>query len=178
MTIDERYTVQLGDRTYEVVPQPLPLLKHDLAEKFEQLANMDVQGSRGIGDFLTGNLHSVLSAFIPDLMPLHEWEGYPSAAAMEKGVLDREYARKAPTGPQAKLALDVAMKANDLDVWRNLGDLLDPTTRRELVGAAVQTMMKGSPSTTSPNGSSLPALASTTSTTTPNRTARRSRSRA
>lgn len=143
-------TVQLGTTAYEVIPQPVPFLKADLGEAFAALtANPDLDVSN-VGAAFTGGIHGVLKVFIPDLMPVHEWEGYGSAEAMATGVLDRELARRlAPTGPQIKLALRVSLKVNGLDGYRALWAMVDPTTRQVLVSKVLrkfETFLESTPS--------------------------------
>lgn len=128
----ETQHVQLGQDTYEVVPQPMPYLKRSLGTLFEGLGEMDIEED-GLGAFITGKSHEILKVFIPDLMPLHLWEGFRSEQDMADDNYDAEHARRvAPTGPQVRLALTVCLKVNGLDLVGQLGKLVDPTVLRQL----------------------------------------------
>ncbi len=151
-------TVRLGNHTYEVVPQPIALVKHDLADVFDGLTAGEIDASN-IGAFFTGGMHTFLKVFIPDLMPVHEWEGYQSAEAMKAGVLDRDVARMlSPQGPQVKLAMRVALKVNGLDGYKSLAALVDPTTRQVITAKALRWLE----SAISASESSAPALTPST----------------
>ncbi len=147
---DPHETVKLGRHIYEVVPQSLPLLKRRLGKAFEEITSMQDVDASNIGAVLTGRAWDILKVFLPDLMPLYEWEGYASQAAMEGDLFDETLAATAPTGPQTKTAIQLCMKANGLDVWKTMGKLVDPT----LLRAKVTAMLAESLSTSSPSGSS------------------------
>lgn len=164
LDLDQFESVRLGSHIYEVVPQPLPLLKRDLADLFAGLlAGRDITADN-IGEFVTGSIRDVLAIFLPDLMPLHEWEGFATKAAMEANMLDRDWAREhAPTGPQARFAIDVCFKSNSLDAWKLLGKLVDPT----LLRAWATRQLAGFLSQPSANVFSAPAPTPSTTSSSP-----------
>ncbi len=155
LSLDDNPSVQLGGHIYEVVPQPLPYLKRHLGRTFSEL----VEGAEGLSGsnvmaWITGRAWDVLKVFIPDLMPLYEWEGYGSQAQMEADDYDEALMRTlAPTGPQTKTALELCMRANGLDVYKTLGRLVDPT----LLQGIVTKLLAESLTKTSANDSSPPA---------------------
>lgn len=160
---DPHETVKLGRHIYEVVPQPLPLLKRNLGRMFEEITSMGDVDAQNIGAVITGRAWDILKVFLPDLMPLHEWEGYASQAQMEADDPDEDIMRSAQTGPQVKTAIALCMKANGLDVWKTLGKLVDPT----LLRAKVTAMLAESLSTSSPRGSSPRAPTPSTTSSPP-----------
>lgn len=161
LDLDQFESIRLGSHIYEVVPQPLPLLKRDLADLFDGIAAGGDITADNIGEYVTGSMRDILGVFLPDIMPLHEWEGYPTKAAMEGNLLDRDWAREhAPTGPQVRLAITVCFKSNGLDAWKLLGKLVDPT----LLKSWITRQVAGFLSQPSVSESSPPApTASTTS---------------
>ncbi len=145
--------VKLGQHVYEIVPQPLPYLKRHLGEVFESLTGAEIDASN-IGAFITGRAWDLLKVFIPDLMPLHEWEGFASPAAMEGDLYDEETVRRlAPTPPQVKTAVLLCMKVNAIDAYKALGRIVDPTVLRPRITAILLDFLQQS----SANVSSAPA---------------------
>lgn len=135
---DQTEWLQLGPNTYEVGAQPIPIVKHALADYFARLTASDIDVENFL-EFATGKAHELLSIFIPDLMPLYEWEGYLSADAMARGEFDPDVARRvAPDGQQVHHALVVCFKVNKLDIHKLLGKIVDPTVLREWVTRQVR----------------------------------------
>lgn len=141
---------------YEVSAQPLPYLKRALGGYFTALTANEIDSSN-VAEVFTAKAHELLSIFIPDLMPLHTWEGFRSEEDMEAGNFDDEYARRvAPTGPQVKLAVKRCFALNSLDLWKGLGQFVDPLDLQQFVGrflrgedvlAGMKSLSSSSPST-------------------------------
>jgi hypothetical protein len=129
---DESEWVQLGTHQYEVKDQPLPYLRHELGAFFETLTAAEVDASNVL-EFLSGRAHEVLKVFIPDLMPLWEWNGYATAHAMEAGEYDAVAARNGPKPSEIRTAITVCMKVSGMDAYKVLGKIVDPTLLRAWV---------------------------------------------
>lgn len=161
--------VKLGHGHYSVVPQPLPLLKHELGPLLGKLADSDLEAGN-IGDALTGGFHSLLRVFIPDLMPLHEWEGYATRESFDAEEFDAATARRlAPTTIEVKFAVKVCAKVNGIDLWNSLGSVLDPTVLSrwadDLRGIIVSQMRSRLESSTSSSSEGSGSPSTTSSTT-------------
>lgn len=83
--------VQLGDRTYQLVPQRIGRINRRLSSV---LGLARQAGSGQVPAEITGQLYEVLLVFIPDLDPRWKLAGYPSAEAYEqKAAHDRDVAK-------------------------------------------------------------------------------------
>lgn len=155
----EHDVVQLGPAFYEVIPQPIPYLRRAMPVVFASLSEEEVTADN-LGELLTQKPYELLSIFLPDIMPMHEWEGFRSADAMETGDFDVVTARKiAPTGPQVRSAIMVCFRANGLDIWQHIGRFVDPTMLKPLIQRAIDsispTSLNSSLASTRPSPSTI-----------------------
>jgi hypothetical protein len=159
----EKEAVHIGRFIYEIVEQPLPLIEVALGEWFATLTESggDVE-SLSLGSFVTSKAYNLLKAFIPELMPFHEFRGYASAAALAASEpRDPETARNAPTGKQVRKALSAGFRINGIDIWNDVTKLLDPTVAQTILGEGALRLMerveqpspKPSAQATAPTGS-------------------------
>lgn len=166
MARSARNSIPLGSETYEVVPQAWPYLQHELTEfgltlrdleSFDAFRNGDVAGAiEGLGE----RAHTLLTIFIPDLMPIHRWLGYRSAEAMEDGQYDPEAAKKAPSFAQIVDAFESVFRVNRLDVVQRLKGLFPMELIQQEIRIELANAMAGrpgpseSPTLPSPSGES------------------------
>lgn len=155
-------SVQLGSHIYEMLPQPIPLLKRDLAAYFKalfELENTDIDETNVL-DILDTRAYDLLGVFIEDLMPPWEWQGYATKEAMDADQFDREVARRlAPNPVQVRLATQVGFKVNGLDLWKVLNRVVDPTVLRAKATLWLSEKLQ--------SGSSAPALTPSTISSSP-----------
>lgn len=151
-------TIKLGPREHRVVPQSIGRIERKL-RPIIALFNADDPTSAD-----PALIHEVLQVFIPDVMPLHEFRGYPSAEAMEKGEAGDPEADNSPTVPEVEDAIETIFTVNGGDrLARFFGRFVNEEVLKGTVSTALATWAAsaGSPSLPSGNGDS----ASTTSTT-------------
>lgn len=163
--------VSLGGHTYEVVPQRVGRLKKHLRIQLTDL------------DTLTGNIidvgleraHGILTVFIPDLMPLHEFLGFPSESVMNDPE-GEEADDLGVTWPEITSAYTAIMQVNQFDLLSHLGKLIDPALIRNFISMRMLDLMSpeeaetpSGPTSDSSSSASTPGLqsGSTTSGTTP-----------
>jgi hypothetical protein len=130
--------VQLGKHTYTVVAQRHAYLERKLGSEIGSVlalaggdaSNLVASGSVGY--------HGVLSVFVPELMPLHEWRGYPSQKAYEETELWKssggeegsdQYDEDADTSPDLDQMVDAfqaVAEVNRIDLIGKLKELAGP----------------------------------------------------
>jgi hypothetical protein len=159
--------VKLGTSEYEVIPQPWPYLKHELEQFGLSLSDVEAFGAmqegnvHGAIESIGERAHALLNIFIPELMPVHRWNGYASAEAMEEGTYDKEAARKAPAFAEIVDAFEIAFRVNRFDVVGHLkGVLPADAIRRELRIELANRMAGEMPSPNESSTSPLPSGAS------------------
>lgn len=165
-------TVELGTHTYKITPQRIGYLLNRLGPQLQEVLEAEIDGVDGPA-MLGAKAHGVLAVFIPDLMPLHEFLGYGSEAAM----LAKEYVEendKSPDPLEVEAAFEAASKANGGEVLAHLKALLGPDLTQKAVAFLVargseltrggSTSPTPEPSPTSPptSGESGPTSSGTT----------------
>lgn len=138
--------VALGEHIYEVVPQKLGRLKRQLGHTLDNLADSTVERDNFLG-MIGDQAYTILAVFIPDLMPKWEWDGYGSESAADEDLYD-ESGDRSPDADQIVTAFQVAMKVNRLDLFKHLGQIVDPSMLRDVARDAVTRMGNSSPDST------------------------------
>ena len=173
--------IALGDQTYTIVPQKIGRLRSRLGVELKSLESLSSALEGTSFDAVIGTslerAHGLLSVFIPDLMPVHEFCGFSTQEAYEAD----EYHEASDHGPdltQVRVAFDVCMKVNSLDLLAHLKNVFGPELIRAVVQEQVLTRVQGAlteateessltPSSTSTSSTSGPESESTTSGMTP-----------
>jgi hypothetical protein len=161
-------TVTLGAHEYDVCPQKIGYLINRLGPRLQEALEAEIEGVDGAA-LIGAKAHDVLKAFIPDLMPLHEFLGYASDEAMRDG----EYSESTDISPeplQIKDAFKAASDVNGGEVLSHLKALLGPTLTQSAVAAitaavsenARSTISAPSPTSQPPSGGSDPTSSGTT----------------
>lgn len=127
--------IQLGETTYQVVPQRIGYLRSKLGVALGGLLDSEVS-TDNILDFLGDRAHAVLAVFIPDLMPAWEFAGFPTREAMEGGDYQEEYDRS-PSPRQIRAAFSAAAAVNEIDLLKHLGNLIGPDVIRSYLAGMV-----------------------------------------
>lgn len=158
----------LGEHSYAVYAQRIGYLENRLGSTLGKIVQGDITAD-SMMTFALANAHGLLKVFIPKLMPLHEFRGYASAAAMEAGDYD-EAADTSPDTPQIVGAFQLAMKVNRFDLFGNLGKLLDADLLRAALSAQMASRLTGDSSaiessTTTPPTTSTPSGATSPTST-------------
>jgi hypothetical protein len=115
--------VKLGQHEYVVVAQRHAYLQRKLGPQVSEALNLSGSDAQAIIKSSTVGYHGLLNVFIPDLMPLWEWEGYASETAMESDQYD-EQADKSPTIDEMVTAFQAVATVNRLDLLGKLKDLI------------------------------------------------------
>lgn len=134
-------------REFPVIPQPLAYLEKHLGDVFGVLGTADTPddlaevppprpGRQGLGE-ITGPGYDILRVFIPTLMPEHEFRGFPSREAFERGEYDEQTARMAPTIPEIANAFQVVFLVNRIDIVKHLGKVVSPELIQAFVKQAI-----------------------------------------
>lgn len=130
--------VKLGQHTYTVVAQRHAYLERKLGNELGSVlalaggdaANLVASGSVGY--------HGLLSVFIPDLMPLHEWRGFATQKTYEDTELFKssggeqgsdqydEEADHSPDLDQMVDAFQAVAEVNRIDLLGKLKELVGP----------------------------------------------------
>ncbi len=162
---DESERIRLGEHIYIVEPQPIGYLKHMLGRAFESLTSGHggTLDAGGLGNMVTGKAYELLEIFVPDVMPRHEFEGFASAEAMEEGNYSRGADTVKVTGPQVRTALAVCFRVNGIDIWKQLGQVIDPFVIREVVTEAIEASRSRSKELSSESATASPDTPSTPS---------------
>lgn len=163
--------VTLGDHTYLVIPQGIGWLTHKLGPRLQEAVEADIEGIDGL-DVLGAKAHSVLSAFIPDVMPLHEFLGYASSEAMREGTYDPA-ADRSPNILDVEEAFKAASDVNGGRVLAALKALLGPELSQKAVAAITSTLAEKLPSVISDKSPTSPSTSGgseSTSSSTPDPT--------
>jgi len=151
--------VSLGDYTHTVVPQRIGRLKKRLGRAMGDLQNLNAGSLEAFVDEGLERAHAILAVFIPDLMPLYEFCGYRSQAAMEDDADDDE-GEYGPTLPDIVAAFEVVMRVNRLDLLGHLRSVISPTLMRAYVSEAIADSLRASDplgrTSSSPSTSSTP----------------------
>lgn len=156
--------VELGEHTYEVIPQRIAYINDKLGS-IGDLLDLDFSGDEGFILALGDNAYRLLKVFIPDLMPEWEWRGYASPTAAEQGQYDKDGDRS-PTVEQIVEAFNTAMKANRLDLFQQLGKLVGADFIRSALRAQIAgSVLANSPSSSAGSTESTPGTSSTTDPT-------------
>jgi hypothetical protein len=155
--------VTLGQHTYKVLPQKIGYLINRLGSRLQEALEAEIDGVDGAA-LVGAKAHDVLSVFIPDLMPVHEFLGYASEEAMKAG----EYSEATDTSPeplQIKDAFKAASDVNGGEVLGHLKALLGPVLTERAVAAVTEAARSttSAPSPTSPptSGASDPTSSGT-----------------
>lgn len=166
--------VKMGAHEYTVRPQKIGYLIHKLGPNLQEALTAEIDGADG-AELVGAKARDVLAVFIPDLMPVHEFIGYPSEEAMQASAYDEE-ADRSPEPLQIKAAFKAASDVNGGEVFKHLKALmgaLAPELKDKLQGFMVAKLAEESnpPSTTSASSPTSPSASgdsdSTSSTTTP-----------
>ncbi len=137
--------VQLGDETYDVVPQRVGRVKKHLGREIAALSDFQLSG--GLDGFVSSSLERtwrILKVLIPDLMPLWEFQGYRSEQAMDEDEFLEDGKEYGPTLPQIVDAVETVMEVNRLDLIKQLGKIVDLDLIRLQVNQMVATAMRES----------------------------------
>jgi hypothetical protein len=159
--------------TYAVVPQRHAYLQRQLSQTFESLGELDVKQLRGDAEGAilgqtTTQVWSLLKVFIPDLMPLYEWEGFSSDEAMKANDYDKERDRSPDLDQQVE-AFKAVLEVNRLDLLRYIKDLVGPDFFKAQLQQRLGTLLADlldpsstpSPSLPQRNGGSAPTSSGT-----------------
>jgi hypothetical protein len=147
--------VTLGAHEYEVCPQKIGYLINRLGPRLQEALEAEVDGVEGAA-LIGAKAHDVLKAFIPDLMPVHEFLGYASDEAMRAGNYS-EATDLSPEPLQIKDAFKAASDVNGGEVLGHLKALLGPTLTQRAVAAITAAVSESARSTTSaPSPTSQP----------------------
>lgn len=160
--------IKLGEHMYTVVAQRHSYLQRALGPRFSSLADMSASDTSQIAGAATKGYHSLLSVFIPDLMPLYEWEGFPTEEAFSTDDWHKELDH-APSIDQMVIAAEAVAEVNRLDLVKHIKELVGPNFLRALRAKAEVELTKwlaetgDSSSASSPpsNGASAPTNGST-----------------
>lgn len=155
----------LGDHSYAVYAQRIGYLENRLGATLGKLVQGDVDAD-SMMSFALANGHALLKVFIPKLMPLHEFRGYASVAAMEAGDYD-EAADSSPDAPQIVAAFKLAMKVNSFDLFGSLGKLLDADLLRSALSAQMAARLTGGSSATESSTTTLATTSTPSGATSP-----------
>jgi hypothetical protein len=150
--------VQLGEATYQVVPQRIGYLRSKLGVALGGLLDSEVS-TDNILDFLGDRAHAVLAVFIPDLMPAWEFAGYPTREAMEAGEYQEEYDRS-PSPRQIRAAFAAAAAVNEIDLLKHLGNLIGPDLIRSYLAGMVADSMSSASESLSATSGGTPSMTS------------------
>lgn len=157
----EPVPVPLGDHVYDVVPQRLGRVRSRMGVELRDLTDLgNIEG--GIEGFVSEGLarvHRFLGIFVPDLMELHEFEGYGSAGALERDEYV-EVEDRGPTLPQIVNAVERVLEVNRIDLLRHLKNVFSPDLLRAMVQEQAVKTVWGSETPSSPTSSSTPTPAS------------------
>lgn len=157
--------IKLGAHDYEVRPQTIGYLMNRLGPKLQEALEAEVDGVDGV-QLLGAKAYETLKVFIPELMPLHAFLGFPSEEAMTAGAYEEGEADSSPTAPQVKNAFKAAKLVNGGEVLDALKALLgEKLTQRavafmvsklaesEEIKKLTSTSLTSAPSPTSPSTS-------------------------
>lgn len=153
--------VELGSHSYPIYPQRWGYLNN----KVDKLGFADAVVEGSPVEWLGERVYDVLAMFIPKLMPLWEFRGFGSQEAMDAGEYD-EALDKSPDWPQIVAAVELAMRVNRFDLFKNLGKVVDQETRSALVATWLSRQLTSGSSPTE-SSTTTPPTTSTESSTTP-----------
>jgi hypothetical protein len=166
-------SIILGAHEYDVRPQKIGYLINRLGSRLQEALEAELDGVDGAA-LIGAKSHDVLTVFIPDLMPVHEFLGYASDEAMRAG----DYSEAADVSPeplQIKDAFKAASDVNGGEVLGHLKALLGPALTQRAVAAitaavsesARSTISGHSPTSPPPSGASDPTNSGTSAPTSP-----------
>lgn len=115
--------IKLGQHEYLVLPQPIGYLMNELGPELQAVLEAEVDGVDGVR-VLGSKAYDVLRVFIPDLMPRHEFLGFPTEEAMRAKEYPGREVDPGPTAPQVKAAFEAVKKANGGEVLDGLKAVL------------------------------------------------------
>ncbi len=145
--VKQPYQVKLGSQEYTIVPQPHAVLFRKFPQVLAEvrdggLTQENITSGPDIINVLGDRIHGVLKIFIPDLMPFHEFQGFPSQEALDEDRFDEAYAvQHAPTIPEIMEAFDQAINVNGGKRLKDLlGNVLGPDLSRAVRSFVVARM--------------------------------------
>jgi hypothetical protein len=147
--------VILGGKSVPVYPQRHAYLSNRLGKFIDLLSGQadDLDSVQAVVGILGDSVYDLLSALIPSLskrITKYEWAGYGSQEAYDKGEYD-EREDNSPTVPEIIGAFEEAIRVNRFDVFKALGQFVDPKALR----ASLSLWIAEQVSTASP---SLPSI--------------------
>jgi hypothetical protein len=158
-----------GERKYKVVEQGLGRLERRIRAILKVFEESGGDSESAASNVDAGTLHDALVAFIPSLMPLHEFRGLKSADALKKledegpdSLTEADYIDTDPSIPQLMDAIEAIYQVNGGDrLIRFLGKFVEPEMLRariryELQNRGVDRQPKTAGTTPSPDSPSLP----------------------
>lgn len=167
--------VELGEHKYPVFPQKVGYLIHKLGPRLQEALEAEIAGVDGAA-MIGVKAHDVLSVFIPQLMPVHEFLGFASEEALRSGDYDEKF-DKSPDAPQIEAAFTAAKEVNGgqvLDHLKALVGAMAPEMKEKALAFVTAKMAESfrspisAPSPTSPSTSGAsPSANSSTSPQTP-----------
>jgi hypothetical protein len=138
--------VRLGGELYRVVPQPIARLTNRLPEVFEAIQSEGGElDTSNLADFFIGGGHRVLQLFIPNLMPVEQFQGDADQP---------ETWADTPTFPEIKRAFEVAMAVNEFDLVKHLGKLMGPRLKALVQAQIAEFFLQNSLTSPSTSGES------------------------
>lgn len=147
-------TIRLGSYEYTVVPQRIGRLRRHLGRAMSDLESL---GGDSLAEFVGASLeraHGLLKVFIPDLMPIYEFSGYRSEAAMEADEDDD--GDWGPTFPDIVNAFEVVMRVNRLDLLGHLRSVISPELIRAYISSRMADVIRDSQTSSSASSASTP----------------------
>lgn len=169
--------VKLGQHVLPLVPVSIPRARRGITRALEaaggSFGDLQTGMSNGqvvamLGDAGEHVLYDLLCAVIPGVkqrMPLYEFRGFPSQAAMEADEYDLDGPDLAPSTAEVQDALSAAWEVSQLGKWiAPLSSVVDPTAIRAVVTGVLEDLAKAASSITSQssNGASVPTNGSLT----------------
>jgi len=161
----EGVPVLIGEYTYQVVPQRIGRLRKRLGRALGDLETLQGDSITSFAAESMDRTHTILKVFIPDLMPIWEFSGYRSEAAMEAD--EEEEGEYGPTLPDIVHAFEVVMKVNRLDLLGHLRQVISPELIRAYIATKVGDAIAASPTSSSASSASTNGLASGSTITGP-----------
>ncbi len=170
--------IQLGVHKLPVFAQPEPRVWRKLVPRAKEIVRGIEVGDNptieALIPALEGRAYELLSLFIPalaDRIPEHEWHGYASREAMERGEDSDEAIDRAPNHAQIVEAVEAVMAVHRWTVYSGaFKQWIDPKTVRPQINLwlleNLPTLLgDASSNSPSPSGDSDPSKPSTTDPT-------------
>lgn len=160
---DGQVKTKLGPYEYVLYPQKYGRLRNRLGDLMKDLegGNLIPQNTTNIVAVFGGVTYNLLQVFIPDIMPEHEFEGFPTREAMEADEYDEDYDHS-PTSPEIDDALTKAWQLN-AGALNRLKNLISPGVIRAMIeGKLLDWMMNASETSSVTSGPDTPSTTSGT----------------